>query len=134
MFCPKWRLEKGPFLTVACCPRHLVLWLSKAIIPLPVSCLAHACGCRMWGQCREFELDVCGRPLQVKTSGESALLRFDGDHHHTMRCDRRRKLAGEFAQIFVLPQIADRCCQMIRISQGVPSCRDSLLGAAPIEQ
>src|SRR5258708_9553544 len=56
-FCPKWRHEKGPFLTVACCPRHLVLWLSKAITPLPVSCLAHACGCRMWGQgLGEFEL------------------------------------------------------------------------------
>src|SRR6267143_1325877 len=118
MFCPKWRLEKGPFLTVACCPRHRVLWLSKAITLLPVSCLAHACGCRM-GDCDFANLNwrALRQPTAGLDRGRLALLRFDGDHHHTMRCDRGRKRAGEFAEIFVPPEIANRCIEMIRISQ-----------------
>ena len=51
-----------------------------------------------------------------------------------MRLHRRRKLSGKLPQIFVLPQVAHRGAQMIRITQLLPAHADFLLRLAAIKQ
>jgi hypothetical protein len=47
-------------------------------------------------------------------------LRLHRDHYHAMRRYWRRKLPCELPHIFVLPQIAHRPADLIRIAEGVP--------------